>query len=466
MSVNLAPGPFGVGGQFFSGNTPLNGGLIYTYAAGTTTPLATYTTSTGSTPNANPIVLSANGIAPQEMWLTAGFAYKFLVTDSVGNVIYPYTMDNITGINDFSAIPSTQEWIPTGLTPTFASTTSFTLTGDQTAIFTPKRRIKVTETAGTVYGFVTSSSVLALVTTVNVTMDGGAVIDSGLSSVSYGILNAVNVSIPQIILAGTGVTVVYVNGIPTISAAGIVRGAIDGFIMSPAGGATSMPVSGGQATDSTNTIYIAGAATTKTQATFAAGTGNGGKLSAAAIVNNTWYRFYAISNAGGTNFDVGFDISPTTPTLPTGFTTFREIGSGLTDGSGNWVKYIQTDDYFERDVPTNDVNTTNPGTTAVLRTISTPLGVRVRAKLANAESDTTSNRIVFWSDPNQTDTTPSTPPFTFNILAVANSYYAGGMIEIYTNLLSQIRYRSSASGASDATIASVLGYYDSRGRNK
>lgn len=225
MSVNLAPGPFGVGGQFFSGNTPLNGGLVYTYAAGTTTPQPTFTTSTGSTPNANPITLSANGIMPQEMWLTAGIAYKIIVTDSVGTVIYLYTMDNLSGINDFSSIPTGSEWIASGLTPTFVSTSSFTVPGDQTVtgsgFFTANRRLFVMETAGTIYGVVTSASVTSSITTVNVSMDAGAVIDAGITAVSYGLLNSVNPSIPQYLVAGSGAGVSYANGIPTISALGL-----------------------------------------------------------------------------------------------------------------------------------------------------------------------------------------------------------------------------------------------------
>jgi hypothetical protein len=63
MSVILSP-LAGAGWQFFDNNgIPLAGGLIYTYAAGTTTPQATYTTSAGNIANANPIVLdSAAGI--------------------------------------------------------------------------------------------------------------------------------------------------------------------------------------------------------------------------------------------------------------------------------------------------------------------------------------------------------------------------------------------------------------------
>lgn len=72
---------------------PLAGGLLYTYAAGTTTPLATYTDSTGSVANTNPVVLNSSGLA--DVWLTAGTSYKFVLENSVGQV--QWTVDNITG---------------------------------------------------------------------------------------------------------------------------------------------------------------------------------------------------------------------------------------------------------------------------------------------------------------------------------------------------------------------------------
>jgi hypothetical protein len=77
--------------------------LIYTYLAGTSTPAATYTSSTGSTAHANPIVLDAAGrIATGEVWLTTGVDYKFLVKTSVNVQLGSY--DNIPSINDFTAI--------------------------------------------------------------------------------------------------------------------------------------------------------------------------------------------------------------------------------------------------------------------------------------------------------------------------------------------------------------------------
>ena len=70
---------------------PLVGGLVYTYFAGTTTPAATYTDSSGVTPNTNPVVLNARGEAA--IWLPSNIGYKFVVTDSVGNTIR--TVDNV-----------------------------------------------------------------------------------------------------------------------------------------------------------------------------------------------------------------------------------------------------------------------------------------------------------------------------------------------------------------------------------
>jgi len=82
---------------------PLAGGYLYTYAAGTTTPQATYTDSTASTANSNPIVLDSRGEA--NIWLSSS-EYKFKLTDANGTEIW--TVDNI-------AAPST------ALSPVFTS---------------------------------------------------------------------------------------------------------------------------------------------------------------------------------------------------------------------------------------------------------------------------------------------------------------------------------------------------------
>ncbi len=112
MAVNLSP-VGGVAAQFFSNNgVPLTGGKLYTYAAGTTTPASTYTSSNGATAWTNPVVLDAAGrvSGSGEIWLTDGINYKFVLKDS--NDVLIATYDNITGINsNFVAFVNQQEII-------------------------------------------------------------------------------------------------------------------------------------------------------------------------------------------------------------------------------------------------------------------------------------------------------------------------------------------------------------------
>lgn len=77
--------------QFFDDNgDPLNGGKLYTYAAGTTTPKATYTDESGGTPNANPVVLDSAGRAT--VFLSG--SYKFRLETSSGALVEE--TDNVT----------------------------------------------------------------------------------------------------------------------------------------------------------------------------------------------------------------------------------------------------------------------------------------------------------------------------------------------------------------------------------
>lgn len=110
MAVNLSP--IGNGQQFFDNNgVPLNGGLLYTYQAGSTTALTTYTDINGTIANANPIVLDSAGRSSNEVWLTYGYNYKFVLKTSAGVTIGTY--DNIYGIIGVQSSSGTT--IPSGL---------------------------------------------------------------------------------------------------------------------------------------------------------------------------------------------------------------------------------------------------------------------------------------------------------------------------------------------------------------
>jgi microcystin-dependent protein len=109
MSVNLSP--VGNAFQFFSNDgLPLAAGKLQTFQAGSTTPLATFTDSSGLIANTNPIILGTSGRPPETIWLSDGFFYKFVLSDANDVVIQTY--DNLYGIID--AQPPAATPIPTG----------------------------------------------------------------------------------------------------------------------------------------------------------------------------------------------------------------------------------------------------------------------------------------------------------------------------------------------------------------
>lgn len=98
----LSPSPIQ---RFVDANgNALSGGKVFTYQAGSSTKLATFTDSTGSTNQTDPIILNSRGEPQGSMgqslgiWLAAGTAYKFVLapasdTDPPTNPIW--TIDNI-----------------------------------------------------------------------------------------------------------------------------------------------------------------------------------------------------------------------------------------------------------------------------------------------------------------------------------------------------------------------------------
>lgn len=101
MANNLAPD---FKKRFFDADgNPLALGKLYTYQATTLTPQVTYQDSTTGAPNANPIILDADGYC--NVWLDTSLSYKFILADSADNPIY--TVDNIIGLVTNNAIPTT-----------------------------------------------------------------------------------------------------------------------------------------------------------------------------------------------------------------------------------------------------------------------------------------------------------------------------------------------------------------------
>jgi len=124
MAVFLSP-VGGVAAQFFTNTgAVLTGGKLYTYAAGTTTPQTTYTTSAGNVARTNPIVLDAAGRVPDggEIWISP-VSYKFVLKDS--NDVLIATYDNVFGSGAFAVTNYTGN----------GSTVGYAISGNVVAVY-------------------------------------------------------------------------------------------------------------------------------------------------------------------------------------------------------------------------------------------------------------------------------------------------------------------------------------------
>jgi hypothetical protein len=254
----------------------------------------------------------------------------------------------------------------------------------------------------------------------------------------------------------------------------VLRSYLAGLTMSTAGGSATMTIAAGQAADSTNVAVMNLAASlAKTTSAWAVGAANG-CLDTGAIANTTWYHFYQIMRSDTGVVDVLCSTSASAPTMPANYTLKRRIGSGLTNGSAQWVSFTQDGDYFRWAASVRDINTTAPGTAAVTATLaSVPLGVNVFAKI-NATYDsgasTVTSLLIYLSDLAANDEAPvlgAVPDFTFGFVygGAATELIAGGTAEIRTNTSQQIRYRVNFSAASTQFTIVTLGWIDRRGRD-
>jgi hypothetical protein len=126
-----------------SNGAPLSGGLLYTYQAGTSTPLATYTNSTLATPNSNPVVLDSTGSA--NVWLSSALGSYKLVLENASAVIQ-WTVDNFPASGSGGGSSSAPQLTAPGGRLTLTSGTPVTtndVTGATTIYYVPHNHDQV-----------------------------------------------------------------------------------------------------------------------------------------------------------------------------------------------------------------------------------------------------------------------------------------------------------------------------------
>lgn len=112
---------------------------------------------------------------------------------------------------------------------------------------------------------------------------------------------------------------------------------MDGLILSlGAAPLTTLNISAGMCSDSTNyyTMTLASGISKRLDLNWTAGSGNGG-LDTGARAANTTYHVYLIRNLTTGVVDAIYSASATAPTMPTGYTLSRRIGTIITDPATN-----------------------------------------------------------------------------------------------------------------------------------
>lgn len=346
--------------QFVDTNgSPLSGGLLFTYSAGSSTKKTTYKDQAGNTAHANPIVLDSSGRPTSPIWLIGSSTYKFVLApfnDTDPPASASYTWDNISGVNDASI--SIDEWV-SGAAPTYVSATQFTVVGDQTSTFQVGRRVKCTVSAGTVYGRISVSAYTTL-TTVTVVLDSGT-LDAGLSAVALGLATVTNPSI-DVLAVKRGVstdTTQTISGDKTFSGTANVFSAAPSFSGTPLVKNLVTGICNGRLTLTTGTAVTV-ADVTGTTLYFTPYQGNRISLFDG---TSTWslYSFTELSIAVPattvTMYDVFVYDNSGTPTLElTAWTNDSTRATAITLQNGVYVKSGATTRRYVGSIRTNSVS--------------------------------------------------------------------------------------------------------------
>jgi len=383
-----------------------SGGLIYFYAAGTTTAKDTYQDAEATTANANPVVLDTRGEAD----IFGKGAYKIVEKDS-----------------------------------------------DETQLGDAVDGVLLPEITDTALGLLNDATVADMRTTLG--LGTAAVTDAGTSAGNVLLLAATDV-LPA--LDGSALTNIAAGEGP------LPYGYLGGFGLSSTASSTTFAVTTGECRDSTNTTSLSlTSAYTKTLGTWALGSTKG-SLDTGTVASSKFYHVFAIYNATTKVTDILTSLSPTSPDVSgaaTGYETFRRIGALYTDTNPYIVAFSQFGDQFLWADPPIDISTATLGATAANEVLTVPTGVKVQAIVQATAYHASSAISVYLSSPDANDEAPAgdtTSPIGTIVVPTAGKRYSCGVAHIRTNTSAAIRTRSTASSSSLALT--TIGWLDDRGR--
>lgn len=231
----------------------------------------------------------------------------------------------------------------------------------------------------------------------------------------------------------------------------VLRGHISGLLLANNGADANndIDISVGEATDSTATylLKLTSAITKRLDAAWAAGTNQGG-IDTGSEAASTWYHVWLIRKDSDGSADVLFSTSVSSPTMPSGYTAKRLIGSVYNDASSALQAFVCAETangiVVQWSTPVLDINLANTlTTTAQLNTLSVPVGYKVKAFFNVGQQDTVSGNNTYISDPDTSDVAPSASVAPLHTLYGSTSVIVAYRRECWTNSSGQIRSRAS-----------------------
>lgn len=243
------------------------------------------------------------------------------------------------------------------------------------------------------------------------------------------------------------------------------QGYINGLQLSNNSGDANhdIDIATGFAVDSTNTyaMTLASILTKRLDASWAAGTNQGG-IDTGSMTASTWYHVYLIRKDSDGTIDALFTATYGSPTMPSGWTAKRRLGSVLTNSSNRILGFTQDRDTFWWWGPPLDVDDADLDTTGETYTLaSIPPGPRVLAKLHASLYISGATPLVYIVNPDLALLAPSVTVGPLSTLRQTNSgAREHHQIEILTNTSAQIAAIPSANNC-EFKIA-TLGWVDPR----
>jgi hypothetical protein len=236
------------------------------------------------------------------------------------------------------------------------------------------------------------------------------------------------------------------------------RGYVNGLTISNNGAAALFDLAAGTAVDSTQAAFMTTSGLTAKNVAVAWAVGSSaGALDTGAIAANTGYFIWLIKRPDTGVVDVLASTSASAPTMPTNYTLKRLVGWVRTDGSSNLLGFTQVGNQFLFNSSITGIATINPGTSAVLVTLTVPVGVKVGGIVNVGITNTTATDARgYMSSPDQTDVAPGVTNLNFGCSNAAIQLWNDKIVR--TNTSGQIRYRMLTSDATTQIWINTAGF--------